>query len=303
MYRLFLSTSLILLLLPQEKHLLAKDILKHLLPQQVNDWKPIVKDEIYGSGNLHEYIDGAAELYISYGFKKMITRIYQKQGQPDIIAEIFDMGSAANAFGIFSHSREIIDTTFGQGSQYTAGLLLFWKDRFYVSILCSPESEITKKAVFRLAAEIERAIPQTGALPEVLQLLPGDSLIEESVRYFRHPVWVNTYYFISDRNLLHINEETEAVLAKYGQKKDGRVALIVRYPKKDEAQTAFKDFTEAFLPELKQQAAVQIEDGRWATAGLYEDVIVTILNAGTEEQANTLLKKIVKQLPAPSVKR
>jgi len=95
--------------------------------------------------------------------------------------------------------------------------------------------------------------------------------------------------------------EVEALWPDYKLTRNRLMAIAGQ--KKDEAQTAFKDFTEAFLPELKQQAAVQIEDGRWATAGLYEDVIVTILNAGTEEQANTLLKKIVKQLPAPSVKR
>ena len=269
---------------------------KNLLPAEIDGWEPADKDDIYLANNLHEYINGAAELYISYGLVKMVSRIYLKENEPDIIVEIFDMGSPQNAFGIFSHTREMIDTAFGQGSQYTAGLLLFWKDRFYVSILCSPETEATKKAVFKLAKKIDRAILREGKMPDILRFLPADSLIKESIRYFRHPAWLNTYYYISDQNILRINDNTEALLAKYGSQKEALVLLIVKYSQKQDAQKAFENFVGEFLPELNSKSVVQLEDGRWATAELHQDVIVIVLNAGSEKLALSLLKKVDKRV-------
>ena len=106
-----------------------------LLPDNIEGWKVATNDQIYNSKNLYDYIDGGAELYLSYGFRRVISRRYSKIEQPDIIVDLFDMRTSQNAFGVFSHARETVDNTFGQGSQYTEGLLLFWKDYYYISIL------------------------------------------------------------------------------------------------------------------------------------------------------------------------
>jgi len=130
-----------------------KSDLATLLPDNVEGWNISEKDNIYDRHNLYNYIDGGAELYLSYGFEKVINRIYTAPGQPDILLDLFDIGTSQDAYGVFSHSRETEDETFGQGSQYTAGLLLFWKDHYFVSILAHPETEASKKAIFRLARQ------------------------------------------------------------------------------------------------------------------------------------------------------
>ena len=56
-----------------------------------------------------------------------MSKTYQKEGQPEIIVDLFDMGTSQNAYGVFSHARETVEQNFGQGSQYTEGLLIFWK--------------------------------------------------------------------------------------------------------------------------------------------------------------------------------
>jgi hypothetical protein len=47
-------------------------------------------------------MDGAAELYRSYAFKRLMVRRYMKTDHPAIMVELFDMDSSDDAFGIFS---------------------------------------------------------------------------------------------------------------------------------------------------------------------------------------------------------
>ena len=74
-----------------------------IFPSTVLGWTLSAAVDSYTPENLYEYIDGASELYISYGFTKLISRKYEKLGQPEIVVDFFDMCSSDNAFGIFVH--------------------------------------------------------------------------------------------------------------------------------------------------------------------------------------------------------
>jgi hypothetical protein len=274
----------------------ASSDLTVLLPVTLEEWKISAKDQIYNRENLYKYINGGAELYISYGFKKVINRTYSKSEQPDIVVDLFDMGTSHNAFGVFSHSRETIDDTFGQGSQYTQGLLLFWKNHFFVSILASPETVESKKAVFNIARNIETAIKGKGPLPEILAFLPQQSLVRESIRYFHHYIWLNSYFFLADRNILHINEKTDAILAKYGEQKKRYILLLVKYKKNKDAKTAYSDFIKYYLPGLSGELAVQIEDGTWTACQLAEDLLIIVFNAPIKDKAIQLIETVQKNV-------
>ena len=263
-----------------------------LLPDQVDGWKASRKDGTYGRDNLYDYINGGAELYLSYGFKKCINRTYLLPEQPDIVVDLFDMGTSQNAYGVFSHSMETVEDAYGQGSQYSEGLLLFWKDRYYVSIMSYPETTESKNALLTLGKGIETAIRGEGPLPEVLNLLPQASLIRESVRYFRHYAWLNSHYFIADSNILNINDSTDALLAKY---RDGEIKillLLVEYGKAQEAQAAHDNFVKQYLPELTRKKAVRIEDGTWTSCQQQENLVIIVLNAPEEGKALQLMQAV-----------
>ena len=131
-------------------------------PASVRGWVLAPETEIYRRENLHEYIDGASELYISYGFEKLFTCHYLKSGQPDITVDLFDMGDAGSAFGIFAHSQENPGLAIGQDAEYLDGLLRFWQNRYYVSLLCSPETPEAREAIMASAG---RSPPAWGRLP------------------------------------------------------------------------------------------------------------------------------------------
>jgi hypothetical protein len=267
----------------------AQSELSTLLPDTVRGWQTTAADRIHSPENLFDYIDGGAELYLSYAFERLTSRTYSQAGQPDVIVDLFDMGSSANAFGVFSHSAETADDTFGQGSESSEGLLVFWKDHYYVSILASPETAEAKEAVTELARYIDHAIPSTGPLPKILSLLPVESLQKRSVRYFHHYMWLNSHYFIADENILHIDDTTEVVLAKYGDREERSILLLVQYESAADARGGYESFLKHYLPDLADKAIIQIEDDTWAGCRLDGRLLTVVLAAPTEQTAHGLL--------------
>ena len=265
--------------------------LENLMPSKIEGWIIAEKDQVYGPNNLYEYIDGGAELFLSYGFQQMMSRIYISTDQPDIIVDVFDMETSYNAYGVFSYSREKEDTTFGQGSQYVPGLLLFWKNRFYISILFNPETDKARQAAFYIARHIESSINSEGPLPDILKLLPETSLLKETIRYFRHHIWLNSYHFISNENILHINDNTDAVLAKYGKKEDTQLLLIVIYPGELEAETARDNFISSYLPILSQTPIAQRNE-KWVGCQLNDNILIVVFNSKHKESVQNILKSI-----------
>jgi len=205
------------------------------------------------------------------------------------------MATAPNAFGVFSQSMETVDKHFGQGSQISKGLLIFWKDRFYVSIVAHPETDESKKAIHTLAALIDKTIEKEGPLPAILSLLPEKSLVKESIRYFRHHAWLNAHYFIADHNLLHINDTTEALLAKYEGGSKRSLLLLVEYTDEQSAQQAYGDFVKSYLPNISGKVPVQIEDGTWTACHLSGNLFIAVFNAAQSVDASHLLDVVEKK--------
>lgn len=273
----------------------ATSELSSLVPAEVAGWKTAGKDSIYNRSTLFDYIDGGAELYLSYGCKEVINRRYKNEGKPEIVVDIFDMATAPNAFGVFSQSMETVDQSFGQGSLISKGLIIFWKDHYYVSMMAHPETDESKKALQMLAVRIDGAIAKKGPLPGIIELLPEQALVRESIRYFHHHAWLNALYFIADHNLLNINDTTEAVLAKYGEKNKRSLLLLVAYPDEESAQQAYRDFVNSYLLNLSGKVPVRIEDGTWTDCRLSENLFMAVFNAAKADDAAHLLDAVQKK--------
>jgi hypothetical protein len=266
--------------------------LEDLLPHSVLGWQPTEKERYYNPETLYDYIDGGAELYISYGFKEVISRIYSKPDQPDIIVEVFDMVEAKNAFGVFSHVREDIDYSYGQGSQVLEGAILFWKDQYYVSVISYDETESSGAAIHKLARDIDSLIIGEGQLPDILKLLPVNGLVEESILYFFHPAWLNSFYYISDENILNINEKTNCILAKYNAPENRNYLLIVEYPEKKDALITLENFCENYSEEIQTLHAVEIEEGNWTACDSINNIFIGVFNARSKNQALELINQV-----------
>lgn len=275
--------------------------LTEALPQEIMGWKKSAKTVIYTPDNLFEYINGGAELYISYDFVNLAAISYKNKNDaqmPEIKVDIFDMSRSANAFGVFAHSKEKSDHFIAPEveSEYAAGLLTFWKGRYYVAILAYPETAEKKKLVQTLGRAIAAQIKENSVKPPLIEKLPSSSqaggavLDTASIRYFRHYIWLNSYYFISDKNILNLDKDTEAVIAKYKWEpaaQHSTLLLLVDYANDAAAAAGLNYFLEQYLPQHKA-GFQQRQDGRWSGGIRVGKQLNIVLNAPDLHKARLL---------------
>jgi hypothetical protein len=149
------------------------------------------------------------------------------------------MHESRDAFGVFTNMREKNQQQYGQGSQFVTGSIIFWKYKYFVSITCQKTTEKSKAAMNELAILIDEKINKKGNLPDIMQFLPLENMVNEGYCYFHHYIWLNAYYFISNENILNIDQSSNAVLAKYGPADKRIYALLIKYPNNDSAQKAY----------------------------------------------------------------
>jgi len=266
------------------------DDLAALVPSEFQGWT-VEEDQSFDRETIFDYIDGAGEVYRSYNLRRLFARRMARESGPALIVDLFDMGSPADAFGVFSHDPAGEDARIGQGSAYQGGLLSFWKDRYFVSVYAEGETDETRAAVFGLAAKIADAIGGEGPKPSLIADLPAQGLDPRSVRYFHNHLVLNIHYFISQDNILRLDQTTEAVLGLYGEKGALGRLLIVRYPSADLAKQALHSFCRAYLSDAGEARAALTENGKWTAARLLWNRVAVVFDAPTEAEAGILLAR------------
>ena len=80
-------------------------------------------------------MDGGADVYLLYDFQVLLHQDF-KSGQAELSTDIFDMGSAEDAFGIYAAERSpsyrFLDI--GIEAYRSEGILNFLQDRYYIKL-------------------------------------------------------------------------------------------------------------------------------------------------------------------------
>jgi hypothetical protein len=274
--------------------------MKKLLPVEVGTYKSDGNDKFYDRQTTFRYMDGAAELYRSFAFKLLLVRCYLRANAPAIMVELFDMGSSEDAFGVFSFETEGEDVRVGQGSDYGGGLLRFWQGKFFVNVYAEQEASSTTQDVLELGKGIASSIKHEGQKPKLTNDLPPAGLEERSVRYFHLHQSLNYHYFVSHENILHLGNQTSAVLATYQltEQKGKTFLLLIQFPSGKLAKEAFQSFLKAYMPESLTSRVIQAENGRWAAAQFHQEYVMVVFDAPAKEKAEGMIQTTRKNLGA-----
>ena len=269
------------------------------LPSEAGSWKWDAKEMKYDSKAIFSYMDGAAELYLAYGFENLTVRRFEKPGQPPIVVELYEMASSEDAYGVFSFEHQDEDAGIGQGSEFGGGLLRFWKGKCFVSVYAEGEGADVESAILEIGRTAANSIPATGPEPKLVGLLPGKNLglVDKSIRYLKSHVLLNQRFFIAHQNILNLNRKTEAVLAQYLRDKEKAQLLLIRYPDSKGAGEAYQRFMKAYLPDAGGKDRSKTEDQKWTIARQRNEFVVIVFGTPTEADAETLLKATVEKLP------
>ena len=157
------------------------ELMNHL-PEQYHSYKATDWLDYTGEA-LYDYINGGAELYLSYGLVGMTGCKYQGEGLPQVTVEVYEMTEAKNAFGVYTQSRDREERDYGQGSQSFNDFILFWKDKYFVIVTAQKSSPESTEAIRHFASLVDKAIPGEGKHGHISVQLFWNCLCRYNVMY------------------------------------------------------------------------------------------------------------------------
>lgn len=152
---------------------------------QADGFKLTPGEKVYTPDNLFEIIDGAADLFLTYGFEKLYTAEYSAPGIRYIRIETYRHSSPANAFGMYAQERPE-QTRFlpigGQGYM-EEGVLNFYCGRYYVRMSTNDTGENVRNALQSIAQSVAGALHQEKMLPALFGFFPQEGKKQNSEMY------------------------------------------------------------------------------------------------------------------------
>jgi len=180
---------LVLLLAVASPASAAEKGVEALLPQScAPGWVMDGTMATYTPETLYKYINGEAELYLPYGFRKAATVMYVKPGSKDggIVANIFEMGSLLDAFGIYANFRSPTMDQIRTGSEgfLDESQLMFYQDRYFVQIEASGSLAQGGPLFQSCADAISRNLPASKDKPRELDLFKIPGAVPLTEKYY-----------------------------------------------------------------------------------------------------------------------
>jgi hypothetical protein len=139
--------------------------------------------------SLYEQIDGRAEFFLAYDVIGMTFASFVKGldvGQ-FIDLSIYDMGSATNAFGVFSVERSQGEPPLelGRVSYRLDANYYIWKGHYYITIIASHATGEFQRLGIDLARKVTDYLPDSNESVWGLIALPRKDRVSDSVQYFK----------------------------------------------------------------------------------------------------------------------
>jgi hypothetical protein len=153
---------------------------------QIENWTAADTVDQYDSSNLWEYINGAADLFIVYGFQNLYS--YELTSDSiEIVLDVYNMDSRLNAFGMYKTERGEIEEKLPVGIEAaitSPNQSLMLKDRYYIKLNVY-EGELSPEKNKDLLQSIATNLPGSENFPPEFNLLPQDDKIKNSEHFAR----------------------------------------------------------------------------------------------------------------------
>ena len=160
-----------------------------LLPEEfaLGEWTIAEGPVEYGPEDLYDYLNGAAERYLSYGFVQALHLRYEIEGddKSGITLDLYDMGSNQGAFGIYSMGRRRDSRALDWGTEGFAGgnAAQAFQGRIFVHGVADYDEPSAVSALHGMIRDVTGKITGEGSWPELIDPLPDHGLVSRSEQY------------------------------------------------------------------------------------------------------------------------
>lgn len=152
-------------------------------------YKKTTNYPVYTADNLWDFINGAADTYLSFGFADAHIAEYTK-GRNAIKLEIYKHKDDIQTFGIYSSERSSSFRFINVGTQgYKAdGSLNFFKGKYYVKIRTYSKSEKVIQKLETLALKVSDMLEGIAEMPAALKEFPDMGKKKNEETYIKESV-------------------------------------------------------------------------------------------------------------------
>jgi hypothetical protein len=140
---------------------------------------------MYEPENLYKYINGAADIYLAYGFQELVTQIYENERGQSLTVEIYRHVDRRSGFGIYALERPQAGNFLDIGVQgyYEEGILNFARGSYYVKLNSFDLGDEDSLVLADAAREMVEGLEGELEFPEILSLFPEKGKVENSERF------------------------------------------------------------------------------------------------------------------------
>jgi hypothetical protein len=254
---------------------------------KIKNWSVADSISEYDPSNLWEYINGAADLFIAYGFQNLQS-CELSSGEIEIVVDVYNMGTQLNAFGMYKTERGDPTEKLGIGTEAvitSPNQCLMLKDIYYIKINVY-EGQLTEEKSNSLLNSISEILAGSNTFPGEFELLPQKNKIK------------NSEHFVKE-GYLGLSELTNCLYAEY--KTDAETSFqyfIIITENKNSHDDIWKKFTKKWkyienkeFPILFRKIPYKGLVGILKT----ENGIIGVTNSNTESELKDRLQKFYKK--------
>jgi len=178
-------------------------------------WQADGPVKLFAVDTIFNHINGEAELFFPYGFRGAAYVSYANSQFPDasIEADVYEMGSPLDAFGIYSNFRypEADFIELGCEGFVSDQQLMFYSDVYFVKLTVVGSISNPRESQQSCANAIRSRLPKSTARPPELDLVAVDGLIAGTEQYIADSVL--GYDFFPKGFVVHADTEAAPVRA------------------------------------------------------------------------------------------
>ncbi|MCB2219155.1 MAG: hypothetical protein KQI35_02085 [Bacteroidetes bacterium] len=217
MKRIYFTGLLLIVFMSFSRGLYAQQEIIKLLPDSdvLGNWTIQDSAETYHDEDLYLYINGGADVYLEYGFEKVVTCRYKNPAANRIHLEIYQMKDIDAAYGIFT-----LNSTF-KGQPMDLGGLSYrydhymdvWKGNCFIRCTLTRKEEGAQDTLKMITQSIVDKIEIEGKIPLIKHILDIEGAELRDIKYMRGQIALNNVYNFGHGSIAAFDE---AISAKTG---------------------------------------------------------------------------------------
>lgn len=194
-------------------------------------WRILEKPQTFSPKNLYEYINGAADLYLSYEFQELNMAEYRNEKKATVTVEIYRHKNPTLAFGIYSQERLANAKFLDIGAQgYQEPMVLnFVTGPYYVKINGYNTGAEDEKIMLTFGRKVEEMLGGKTPLPNILSSFPQEGKKKNSEKFISKDFLGYSFFHSGFTAEYELSGKKFKIFVIEGQVQDDCRAMMEKY--------------------------------------------------------------------------